>query len=180
MKMGDLWRSKTQTAAAVAVTIALPLGPAEAARQAGAPVEQAQPAPTALPELRIEITGFEFQWHVRYPGPDGELGTADDLLDRRHVRVPVGRDVELVLHSRDYLYSLALPHVSLKEIAVPDLTFSIRLTPDSVGSFELRGDQFCGYSHPDLMGDFLVMTESDFEQWTREGLSSSMSAKAPE
>jgi cytochrome c oxidase subunit 2 len=160
----------------VAVAIALPLGPAEAARPAEAPVEQAQ----SPPELRIEITGYEFQWHVRYPGPDGELGTADDLLDRRHVRVPLGRDVELVLHSRDYLYTLALPHASLKEIAVPDLTFSIRLTPDSVGSFELRGDQFCGYSHPDLMGDFVVMTESDFERWTREGLSSSLSAKAPE
>ncbi|MCH8156076.1 MAG: Kdo hydroxylase family protein, partial [Proteobacteria bacterium] len=72
----------------------------------------------------------------------------------------VGSDVKLVLHSLDYLYSLALPHVSLKEIAVPDLTFSMRLTPEQVGSFELRGDQFCGYSHPDLMGDFLVMTES--------------------
>lgn len=169
-----------RTAAAVAATLALPLGTAEAARQAGAPVEQAQPAPPDLPQLRIEITGHEFQWHVRYPGPDGELGTADDLLDRRHVRVPLGRDVELVLYSRDYLYTLALPHASLKEIAVPDLTFSIRLTPDSVGSFELRGDQFCGYSHPDLMGDFVVMTESDFERWTREGLSSSLSAKAPE
>jgi hypothetical protein len=30
------------------------------------------------------------------------------------------------------------------------------------------------------MGDFVVMTESDFERWTREGLSSSLSAKAPE
>lgn len=176
MTKDALRRSRARTAAAVAVTIALLLGPAEAARPVEAPVEQAQ----SPPELRIEITGYEFQWHVRYPGPDGELGTADDLLDRRHVRVPLGRDVELVLHSRDYLYTLALPHASLKEIAVPDLTFSLRLTPDSVGSFELRGDQFCGYSHPDLMGDFVVMTESDFERWTREGLSSSLSAKAPE
>lgn len=124
--------------------------------------------PTTAPELRIEITGFEFQWHVRYPGPDGVLGTDDDVKDRQHVHVPQGRDVELVLHSRDYLYTLALPHASLKEIAVPDLTFSLRFTPEEVGSYELLGDQFCGYSHPDLMGELVVMTETDFERWSRE------------
>jgi cytochrome c oxidase subunit 2 len=174
MEMGALRRSKARAAAAAAM--ALLVGPAAVEAR----IEQAQPRPTERPELRIEITGYEFQWHVRYPGPDGELGTADDLLDRQDVRVPVGRHVELVLHSLDYLYTLALPHASLKEIAVPDLTFSLRLTPDQVGSFELRGDQFCGYSHPDLMGNFVVMTESDFEKWTREGLSSSRSALAPE
>ena len=162
MNMGTQRRSRAGAAAAVAMALLLGSGTAQAR------VEEAQPPPTDLPKLTIEITGYEFQWHVRYPGPDGELGTADDVQDRQHVRVPVGRDVELVLHSRDYIYSLALPHVSLKEIAVPDLTFALRLTPESVGSFELRGDQFCGYSHPDLIGEFVVMTESDFEQWTRE------------
>jgi len=151
-----------------ALVVAAAVGP-------GSPMMQAAetgPGPEAA-TLQIEITGFEFQWHIRYPGPDGELGTDDDVRDLRHVHVPQGRDVELVLHSRDYLYTLALPHASLKEIAVPDLTFSLRLTPDEVGSYELLGDQFCGYSHPDLMGAFVVMTESDFEKWTEEKASAS-------
>lgn len=139
----------------------------------GSRAAEADP-PTSPPELRIEITGFEFQWHVRYPGPDGELGTEDDAWGRQDVHVPLGRDVELVLHSRDYLYTFALPHAGLKEIAVPDLTFSLRLTPHELGRFELLGDQFCGYSHPDLMGSFVVMTEADFERWSGE------LARAPE
>ena len=35
----------------------------------------------ALPPgpLRIQITGEEFIWQFRYPGPDGELQTDDDI-----------------------------------------------------------------------------------------------------
>ena len=175
MRERELGRSGSVRNAALVMAIAAWLTPCSvgAAGHAQDDSERAEAAPKRPDRLRIEITGHEFQWHVRYPGPDGKLGTADDVAGRRHVRVPVGRHVELILQSRDYLYTLALPHERLKEIAVPDLTFSMRLTAKRVGTFELRGDQFCGYSHPELIGEFVVMTEPDFERWTRQRVSSS-------
>lgn len=114
---------------------------------------------------RVLITGHDYHWHVRHPGPDGELETSDDILAERHLHLPRDTEVILTLRSSDYLYTLSLPEYGLKEIAVPDLEFELRLTPDRSGRFELRGDQMCGYSHPQLLGRLVVQSPSEFATW---------------
>ena len=113
----------------------------------------------------IDVTGSQFQWHIRYPGPDGEVDSDDDRHTIRHLHVPVGTRVTLRLHSTDYVYTLSLPHLELREIAVPELTFQLEFDADQVGTFELRGDQMCGYQHPDLIGSLVVQERSEFAKW---------------
>ncbi len=111
----------------------------------------------AVPEvLEIQVTGHAFRWQVRYPGRDGKLGTADDLTGERDIHVPRNTRVRLHLRSADYVYSLALPHLGLKEIAVPDLAYELEFAGGAGGTYELRGDQLCGYTHPDLIGKLIV------------------------
>ena len=114
--------------------------------------------------LVIDIIGAEYEWHVRYPGLDGKLNTADDGLDKRHLHLPAHTEVKLRLHSMDYLYSFALPHLDLKEIAIPDLEFSLSFTTGPEGTFDLLGDQLCGYVHPKLMGKLIILSSSEFAE----------------
>lgn len=116
------------------------------------------------PPLVVDITGVEYEWHMRYPGLDGKLNTADDGYDKRHLHLPAHTEVKLQLHSEDYLYSFALPHVDLKEIAIPDLEFSLSFTTGSEGTFDLLGDQLCGYAHPKLMGKLIILSPSEFAE----------------
>ena len=84
----------------------------------------------ALPPgpLRIQITGEEYTWQFRYPGPDGELQTDDDITKLgKELHLPLGMEVEIELTSRDYIYTFALPHLDLHQVAVPDLTFALVL-----------------------------------------------------
>jgi cytochrome c oxidase subunit 2 len=119
-----------------------------------------------LPDpLTIEITGDEFEWHIRYPGSDNRLGTADDLKVLRHPHVPEYTHIRITLKSNDYLYSFAIPELNLKEIAVPDLSFELDFETASAGRFELQGDQFCGFQHPDLSGRFVIQTRKQFLNW---------------
>jgi len=115
--------------------------------------------------LTVLVTGHEFQWHIRYPGPDGRLETNDDIHAPRHLHLPANVQVKLMLASKDYVYSLGLPHLQLKEIAVPDLSFSMEFDTDDVGVFDLLGDQMCGYTHPDLVATLTVESPSDFNAW---------------
>ena len=115
--------------------------------------------------LTVLVTGNQFNWHITYPGADGILRTADDIQAIRHLHLPLDTRVRLSLTSEDYLYSLALPDWNLKEIAVPDLSFSLEFETDQIGRFELRGDQLCGFSHPNLMATVTVETSSDFNIW---------------
>ena len=94
--------------------------------------------------LVVDITGKAYEWHIRYPGPDALT------------------DVRLQLHSREYLYTFTLPHLDLKEIAIPDLMFHLEFNTGPEGIHELLGDQMCGYSHPKLMGKLNVVSHNDF------------------
>ena len=115
--------------------------------------------------LAVEVVGHDFRWHYRFPGPDGELGTPDDLRASGPLHLPVGADVELRLTSQDFVYQLELPHLGLKEIAVPELTFSMEFSTDREGRFELRGDEFCGYAHESLITTLVVESQDEFRDW---------------
>ena len=120
---------------------------------------------------RIDVTGRDYQWHVDYPGPDGESGTDDDVRSLRNIHIPLNTKIVLKLHSKDYIYSLALPEYDLREIAVPQLEFELKLRASAPGRFELRGNQMCGYSHPQLLGHLIVQERAEFEIWIREQVS---------
>jgi len=114
----------------------------------------------------VEVTGSEFNWHFRYPGLDGILGTSDDQHSMQNLYLPENADVTLRLSSNDYVYSFALPELDLKEIAVPDLSFELVFKTNSKRKLLLLGDQFCGYSHKTLIGStYIVSQDSGFYNW---------------
>ncbi len=121
--------------------------------------------PPDIREVKIEMTGHDFKWHSRYAGADGKIGTDDDPRANQVLHVPVNAEVEILLKSRDYLYSLEVPQAQCKEIAVPDLTFSLNFKADQIGTFKMPGEQMCGYAHPDLMGTLIVESQSDYARW---------------
>ena len=124
-------------------------------------------APAQLPQpLRIQITGEEFTWQFRYPGPDGTLQTADDITKPgQELHLPLGLAVELELTSRDYIYTFALPHLDIQQVAVPDLTFALAFTPRETGVFVFVGDQMCGFEHESLNGRVVVESAAAFVAW---------------
>lgn len=122
---------------------------------------------TPVKDVKIEMTGSDFKWISRYAGKDGEFNTEDDRLAQEVLHVPLDADIEIVLKSLDYLYSLEVPIAGKKEIAVPDLTFSLRFKADQLGTFEMPGNQMCGYTHPDLMGTLIVESQKDYARWLK-------------
>ena len=123
---------------------------------------------TPVKDVKIEMTGNDFKWRSRYAGKDGEFNTEDDRLTQQVLHVPLDADIEIVLKSRDYLYSLEVPIAGKKEIAVPDLTFSLQFKADQLGTFEMPGNQMCGYTHPDLMGTLIVESQEDYARWLKK------------
>ena len=132
-----------------------------------------RPSPVSAQNERgpivVRLTGADYRWRARYAGPDGRFDTADDVMTEGDIRVPVDTPVELDLRSEDYLYTLAIPHLDLKEIAVPDLSFRLSFVPDAVGTFDLQGDRMCGYDHAGLKTHLVVMPRSEFDHWRRKG-----------
>ena len=44
-------------------------------------------------------------------------------------------EVEIELTSRDYIYTFALPHLDLHQVAVPELTFALAFHPTDLAAY---------------------------------------------
>ncbi len=100
----------------------------------------------------IEITGKQFNWISRYPGPDGKLGeryfknineennviglnwddkdTRDDIVILNgELRLIKDKPVELIIAARDVIHDVGLSHFRMKMDAVPGITTRMWFTP---------------------------------------------------
>ena len=116
----------------------------------------AVPQPSVQAPLEIDVTARNYEWYVRYPGPDGRLYTSDDRFGQRDVHVPTGYPTRLRLRSKDFIYTLNLPRQDAREVAVPEMNFELFFTEADEGEYPLRGDQMCGFSHESLIGTLYV------------------------
>ncbi len=118
--------------------------------------------------FRIEVTGSDRRWHVRYPDVIGPFVFERRGLRMHEIHVPQNTHVVLVFKSSDYIYTFALPECGLKEIAVPDLEFPVQLCPIDAGRYEFHGDELCGDPKTDLDGALIVESHDRFLEWYEE------------
>jgi heme/copper-type cytochrome/quinol oxidase subunit 2 len=120
--------------------------------------------------IQIEARGKRFEWSFRYPGRDGELGTSDDFRSDKELHLPLETDVALKLESDDFIYIMSNSGLGLKQIAVPELTHTLKFHTAKIGRFELLTDPLCGWRplHDDLMGRVIVHSVTDFNDWFKK------------
>lgn len=99
--------------------------------------------------IEIETTGYQFAWHLRYPGADGMLGARDyrkidgsnplgqvwedeknwDDIHPNEIVLPVNKKVRVRIMARDVLHNLYMPHFRVKMDAVPGMPTYFVFTP---------------------------------------------------
>jgi cytochrome c oxidase subunit II len=140
--------------------------------------------------VQVEITGAQFQWYFRYPGPDGTWGRTDaqkfakasegnplgidphdpagkdDIVSATLV-LPVNRDVDLTLRAQDVIHSVFIPAMRFKQDAVPGMEIHARLKPLQAGIFEMACSQLCGLGHYRMRAVVKVVSEQEFKEWLK-------------
>jgi cytochrome c oxidase subunit 2 len=100
----------------------------------------------------VEVVGKQFNWLVRYPGKDKEIGkrdfrkindannvlgldwsdphNSDDVISQKgELHLVVNKPVKLLIGSRDVIHDVGLPHFRLKMDAVPGITTTMWFKP---------------------------------------------------
>ena len=133
-------------------------------RRAWADIKQNMPAGA----MAVEVTGEQFAWNIRYPGADGRLGTADDIVTLNQFHFPVGRPVVVSLRSKDVIHSFFLPEFRVKQDAVPGMTTRIWFDATRTGHWEIACAELCGLGHYRMKGFVTVETPEEFQKWLSE------------
>ena len=114
-------------------------------------VKATGPAPQGVKVNEIELTGKQFEWTIRYPGPDGKFGkvtwdsinetkgnsygyhfsdpNSQDDFNPQEIHLELGVAVKVNIRARDVLHSASMPHFRMKIDAVPGMNTSYWFTP---------------------------------------------------
>ena len=111
-----------------------------------------------------EVTGRQFNWDFRYPGPDNELYTQDDIVrtDGR-LYLPYGEQVLLKITSADVLHSFFLPNLRLKQDVIPGMDQKMWFRATEGGEFDIVCAELCGWGHYKMKGRVHLLPRAGFE-----------------
>lgn len=166
--------------------------------------------------VTIELYAKQFDWTARYTGSDGKLGETDyrqidggnsvgmDTLDpaghddkvvKNEFHIPVGREIEFVMRSRDVIHSAYMPHFRAQMNCVPGMmtyfkfkatktTAEMRKDPYTISmmaginkaralenkeaidfDYLLLCNKICGVSHFNMQMLIVVDTDEDYKAW---------------
>lgn len=118
--------------------------------------------------LELVVTGKQFEWNITYPGTDGVLGTADDVVSRNRLHMPVGVPVHIMLESEDVIHSFFVPEFRVKQDAVPGMRIPAWFEATRTGQFVIGCAELCGLGHYRMSGTVIVQTVEEFERWHQE------------
>jgi cytochrome c oxidase subunit 2 len=167
-------------------------------------------------KVTIELYAKQFDWTARYAGNDKVLGSTDyrqidggnsvgldtldatgydDILIKNEFHIPVNREIEFKMRSRDVIHSAYMPHFRAQMNCVPGMVTTFKFTPNKTTA-EMRKDPYviqlmaginevrakkgeepvefdytllcnkiCGASHYNMQMTIVVDTEKDYKEW---------------
>lgn len=121
-------------------------------------------------DFEITVAAKQFNWEISYAGPDGKLGTDDDVKFDNDLHVPVNKIVRVQLSSKDVIHSFFLPNLRLKQDAVPGRTILVWFEATKPGKYELPCAELCGFGHSGMKGWLYVHTADEYKKWADEHL----------
>ncbi len=166
--------------------------------------------------ITIELYAKQFDWTARYAGKDKTLGLTDyrqinggnpvgmdttdaagndDIIIKNEFHIPVGKEIEFKMRSRDVIHSAYMPHFRAQMNCVPGMITEFRFKPIKTtadmrkdayvkqlmaGINEVRAkkgveavefdyillcNKICGASHYNMQMTIVVDTEKDYNAW---------------
>ena len=125
-------------------------------------------APTKA-DVTVGIIARQWNWIFVYPGPDGKLNTADDIVVddmNSSLHVPINKNVVFELRSQDVIHSFFLANARLKQDALPGRTVIRWFNITKEGKYDISCTQICGVLHSKMRNFVVAESEEKYKHFT--------------
>jgi len=114
-------------------------------------------------DVKVGIIARQWNWIFVYPGPDGILNTADDVIVddmNSSLHVPINKNIVFELRSQDVIHSFFLANARFKQDVLPGRTVVRWFNLTKEGKYDISCTQVCGVLHS-KMRNFVVVESGD-------------------
>src|ERR1700680_2962722 len=108
----------------------------------------------------VYVVAKQWMWKLQHQEGQREIN---------ELHVPVGRDVKLIMTSRDVLHSFYVPAFRIKQDVLPGRYTTAWFRATKPGVYHLFCSQYCGTMHSGMIGQVTVMEPAQYEAWLSGG-----------
>ncbi|MFA7323006.1 MAG: cytochrome c oxidase subunit II [Candidatus Nanopelagicales bacterium] len=116
--------------------------------------------PNATKAIDVNVTGQQWLWTFEYPD-QGKI-ESDVLV------VPINTPLYFNVTSKDVVHNFWIVELGVKIDANPGAITNTGVTPDKLGTFNIRCAELCGLHHAYMETKIEVVTQDQFDSWLRE------------
>jgi cytochrome c oxidase subunit 2 len=109
--------------------------------------------------LVVDVTGQQWVWTFSYPS-EGDVQSNELYL-------PLNRPVVFDVTSKDVIHSFWVVEMGIKIDANPGVITTTSVTPNKLGTFNVRCAELCGLLHADMETNAHVVSTTDFAAWVK-------------
>src|SRR3954454_10595248 len=114
--------------------------------------------------LQVNVTGQQFAWSFEHPKQKG----IPKPIAAAELQLPINRQVQFNLHTKDVIHSFWVPDFRLKQDVVPGLTTRIRTRPIENGNHPIVCAELCGLGHATMRQTAHVIPQAAFTRWVSQ------------
>jgi cytochrome c oxidase subunit 2 len=131
---------------------------------------------------RITNLKVMMEQDIRDKGEASPYAHGGDDVVIKEFHLPIRRDVELVIRSRDVIHSAYIPHLRAQMNAVPGMATRFHMKPtittdsmrvvtnDEKFDFVLLCNKICGASHYNMQMPLVVESQTAYDAWYAEAM----------
>jgi len=116
--------------------------------------------PNSKKPLIVNVTGQQWVWTFEYPDNEG--------ISSPTLVVPVDRPIYFNVTSKDVIHNFWVVELGIKVDANPGAVTNTGVTPNKLGTFNIRCAELCGLHHAYMQTTINVVSEQEYESWVRE------------
>ena len=116
--------------------------------------------PNAQKPLVVNVTAQQWVWTFEYPD-DQDVASANLV-------VPIDRPIYFNVTSEDVIHNFWVVELGIKVDANPGAVTNTGVTPNKLGTYNIRCAELCGLHHAYMQTTITVVTPEEYESWIRE------------
>jgi cytochrome c oxidase subunit 2 len=105
--------------------------------------------------MTIHVTARQWSWLFTYD--NGRKST--DMV------VPQGRDIALVMETKDVIHGFFMPAYRVKQDIVPGMINRLWFKPTALGTADILCSQYCGEEHSKMLATVYVVAPDVYQKW---------------
>ena len=106
--------------------------------------------------MDVYVMGKKWMWKFAYPDGPNSINV---------LRVPAGRNVRLLMTSRDVIHSFYVPEFRIKKDVLPGRYTDQWFNAIEPGRYQILCAEYCGAGHSIMRGEVIAMKPQEYEDW---------------